>query len=352
MATTGGPPWSPANGSGSPRPPPGTGGSRPATACGCSRAMPRGASLCSRRTHPRPASTERDLFPPEANAMDGIPRLRLVSSFPLGALRGQRRGGKGVSHRRRRAHGLFVRRLLPAEVVAAALRSALPRTTTLRARNPSRACCRRNISSGWIPWRPWSPESRPQSGVRTMWWVWEAPEDGRYTWSLTDPGGLSLSLFPTHSRLRVTVFTGSSVEDLYLVAESRMDAEPSDFVFQAARPGSGTGSRPAFRPVICRAISDSRCLQRKLSGGQPPATTVSPARRRWSGATGSTTGSNRFATMEPSERVGPLGHSSLWWRYEAPRFGMVQNFGSTSPWLPGCWPSTGKLPVVSDRSSS
>ena len=47
--------------------------------------------------------------------------------LPLGSLLCQRRSRKGVSHRRRRAHGLFVRRPLPVEMVGAALRSPLPK---------------------------------------------------------------------------------------------------------------------------------------------------------------------------------------------------------------------------------
>ena len=39
------------------------------------------------------------------------------------------------------------------------------------------------------------------------------------------------------------------------------------------------------------------------------------------GAVGSISGSNYFATTEPGERSSLLGHSSLWWTYEAPDSG-------------------------------
>ena len=60
------------------------------------------------------------------------------------------------------------------------------------------------------------PGEPVETGVRTKWWVWEAPGDGYYTWRLRDTG----EVVPTYSKLRVTVFTGSSIEDLQLVAES------------------------------------------------------------------------------------------------------------------------------------
>ncbi len=63
-----------------------------------------------------------------------------------------------------------------------------------------------------------------ETGVRTKWWMWNAPEDGRYTWRL---GG---SAYP---RLRVAVFDGESVEALGLVAENGPDAAPFNLVFEA-----------------------------------------------------------------------------------------------------------------------
>ena len=73
------------------------------------------------------------------------------------------------------------------------------------------------------------PGEPVETGVRTKWWVWEAPEDGYYTWRLKDTG----EVVPTYSKLRVTVFTGSSIEDMQLVAESGPDAVPADFVLRA-----------------------------------------------------------------------------------------------------------------------
>ncbi|MCY3841504.1 MAG: hypothetical protein OXH09_23160, partial [Gammaproteobacteria bacterium] len=52
-----------------------------------------------------------------------------------------------------------------------------------------------------------------------------------------------------------------------------------------------------------------------------------PSNDAWSGATvltrasGTVTGSNRYATTEPYERIWDVGHSSVWWTFEAPADG-------------------------------
>ena len=273
---------------------------------------------------------ERDLFPPDTNATDGIPRLRLVSSFPLE--RSVVNAGAGREYL-----------IAVAEPTAYSSGGAYPlRWSPLpffpRSRNddivgaePIESALSSEHLIAVDPLATVEPGEPAASGIRTRWWVWVAPEDGHYTWSLKDPGGLSLAPFPIHSRLRVTVFTGSSVEDLYLVAESRMDAEPSDFVFQAAggqrywiAAGFPTGDLSAYSIPGAAA---------KIVWGPTPGNDRFSSAAPLSGAMGSTTGSNRFATMEPSERIGPLGHSSLWWKYEAPASGWYR-FRIDEPFAP------------------
>ena len=83
--------------------------------------------------------------------------------------------------------------------------------------------------------------------------MWEAPEDGYYTWRLKDTG----EVVPTYSKLRVTVFTGSSIEDMQLVAESgRTPYRPISCCGRLE--GNDIGSRPAFRQVISRRIPSAR----------------------------------------------------------------------------------------------
>ena len=173
------------------------------------------------------------------------------------------------------------------------------------------------------------PGEPVETGVRTKWWVWEAPEDGYYTWRLKDTG----EVVPTYSKLRVTVFTGSSIEDMQLVAESGPDAVPSDFVLRAVggqrywiAAGFPTGDITAYT----QRTASARVIWGPTSVNDSLASAVSLA-----GAAGSITGSNRFATTAPGERPGLLGHSSLWWTYEAPAAGWYRFWidEPDAPWV-------------------
>ena len=173
------------------------------------------------------------------------------------------------------------------------------------------------------------PGEPVETGVRTKWWVWEAPEDGYYTWRLKDTG----EVVPTYSKLRVTVFTGSSIEDMQLVAESGPDAVPSDFVLRAVggqrywiAAGFPTGDITAYtqRTASARVIWGPTPVNDSLSSAVPLV-----------GSAGSITGSNRFATIERGESASALGHSSLWWTYEAPATGWYRFWidESDAPWV-------------------
>ena len=159
------------------------------------------------------------------------------------------------------------------------------------------------------------PGEPVETGVRTKWWVWEAPEDGYYTWRLTDSG----EVVPTYSKLRVTVFTGSSIEDMQLVAESGPDAAPFDFVLQAVG-GQRYWISAGFPAGDITAYTQRTASARVIWGPTPVNDSLSSA-VPLVGSAGSITGSNRFATIERGERPSALGHSSLWWTYEAPAAG-------------------------------
>ena len=150
-----------------------------------------------------------------------------------------------------------------------------------------------------------------ETGVRTKWWVWDAPEDGSYTWRLTDAG----EVVPTYAKLRVTMFTGSSTEDLQLVAQTGPDAAPSDFVVEAVG-GQRYWIAAGFRTGDVTAYS-----QPNASGiviwGPTPGNDRLASTETLPGTAGSISGSNRFATLERGERGSVLGHSSLWWNYGA-----------------------------------
>ncbi len=170
-----------------------------------------------------------------------------------------------------------------------------------------------------------------ETGVRTRWWVWEAPEDGRYTWRLQEP--------VTYSYLRVTVFTGPSMqgppsmEDLELVAQTRPHAAPAEFVFQATAGqrywiAAGLPAR-SFEAYLLPAATAV------VTWGPTPDNDNLAAAAPLEEASGSVSESNRFASTERGERTSLLGHSSLWWTYEAAAAGWYRFWldDPYSPWV-------------------
>ena len=285
---------------------------------------------------------ERDIFERDVPESDSIPPLRLVSSFPIPISFFPAGGGREylIAIAEPTAHlsgGPYQLRWTALPFAPRSRNDDIVGAEPIESAPSSEHLIGVDLTSTVQPGEP------VESGVRTRWWVWEAPEDGRYTWRLTDAGGLLRAdpggqlptdlggLFPTYSKLRVTVFTGSSIEDLHLVAESRMDADPPDFVFQAVggqrywiAAGFPTGDVTAYTELGASA---------KIIWGPNPGNDNFSSAVPLSGATGSITGSNRFATMESSERTGRLGHSSLWWTYEAPASGWY-SFRIDEPFAP------------------
>ena len=173
------------------------------------------------------------------------------------------------------------------------------------------------------------PGEPPETGVRTRWWVWEAPENGRYAWRLQD--------FLIYSNLRVTVFSGSSMEDLELVTQNRPHEAPSDFVFQATA-GQRYWIAAGFPPRSLEAytLSGASVL---VTWGPTPGNDNLAGAAPLEDPSGSVTESNRFATTERGERSALLGHSSLWWTYEAPAAGWYRFWldDPFSPWVLSVW---------------
>ena len=155
------------------------------------------------------------------------------------------------------------------------------------------------------------PGEPPETGVRTKWWVWDAPEDGFYTWRLTDAG----EVVPTYAKLRITMFTGASSEDLQLVARTGPDTAPSDFVVEAVG-GQRYWIAAGFRTGDVTAYSQDIASGMIIWGPTPGNDRLASA-ETIPGTAGSISGSNRFATLERGERGSVLGHSSLWWNYGA-----------------------------------
>ena len=150
------------------------------------------------------------------------------------------------------------------------------------------------------------PGEPAASGVRTRWWSWTAPETDEFTWRLTGPAGLSLA-----------GFSGDSLDTLELLGSARDTG--NEFVFSAEEDetyrfavGLATGHGSAF--------TDSSVVG-TVDFGPTPSNDAWSAATALAAAGGTVTGTNRYATTEPYERIWDVGHSSVWWTFRAPADG-------------------------------
>ena len=172
------------------------------------------------------------------------------------------------------------------------------------------------------------PDEPPETGVRTRWWRWDAPQSGLYAWRIEDVG----EVVPTYPKLRLTMFTGTQLDNLRLVAESGPGA-PFDFLLDATggerywiAAGLGTGHPAAYEEYGVSA---------NLVWGATPDNDEAAGAARMTGSSGTVSGSNRFATRTRGERSATLGRSTLWWTYEASASGWARFAvdGSGGPWV-------------------
>ena len=160
------------------------------------------------------------------------------------------------------------------------------------------------------------PGEPAETGVRTRWWTWTVPEDGRYTWRLTD------TLF---TELQVTAFAGPvggqdvDFADLQLVGATGPHVAATEFAFNAVAKrrywfaaGHSASDLGAFQWFSASAT---------LAWGAAPENDQLANAAALSGASGAVGGTNAFATTERGERTGREGNSSLWWTWEAPTAG-------------------------------
>ncbi len=153
------------------------------------------------------------------------------------------------------------------------------------------------------------PGEPAATGVRTRWWVWTAPEDGSFTWRLTETA---------YTQAQVAVFFRDADENLQLVGATGPVVTSTELAFQAVRGerywisvGLPKGDYGAFSFWGTRGI---------LRWGPTPENDDLDRATSLAGASGSITGLGRFATTEPDQRGG-LGHSSVWYGYETPAAG-------------------------------
>ena len=156
---------------------------------------------------------------------------------------------------------------------------------------------------------PGEPEA---SGVRTRWWSWTAPGTGRFTWKLSS----------FWSELTVAAFAGDTLENLELVGSTGSDVTSREFSFVAMEDerywlsvGWPAGDYNAYTSPSAsgRLVRGLTPLNDELEGAIALGSTR-----------GLSSASNAYATTAAGELKDQLGHSTLWWTYEAPTAGWYE----------------------------
>ena len=168
---------------------------------------------------------------------------------------------------------------------------------------------------------PGEPE---ETGVRTRWWAWEAPSEGRYTWRHVPERATR-----AWRQLRVRAFAGSSLEDLSLVGT----AHPSgDFTVDV-----GAGEKlhlVAGFPANGSDAFTTSYASGELTWGPTPVNDTIAAASFLDREYGAVSGSNRFATTDEGARLDVVGRQAVWWTFEAPADGWYRFSadGEGGPW--------------------
>ena len=171
---------------------------------------------------------------------------------------------------------------------------------------------------------PGEPE---ETGIRTSWWVWEAPGDDVYTWRIVTPPG-------EERVLRVVALTGEGepgLTDLEALAHADAFASPS---FRLEATGGQRYWLAAGFPAQSHAGYTNARAEADLDWGPAPGNDDAAGARALAGASGSFAGSNRHATKASGAKSETLGDSTVWWTYEAPGAGWVRfAVAETGPWV-------------------
>ena len=171
------------------------------------------------------------------------------------------------------------------------------------------------------------PDEPVETGIRTQWWSWIAPDTRTYTWKF----GRTVD-----SHLAVGIFRGAVLNELELVATNAADRTTGDFTFDGVE-----GER--YSISIGWPIGDSHAFLKNYERGfwRPGSGEfetgfwrlgATPTNDQPEGAIalGSTRGlalaSTAYATTGPGESTDLLGRSSLWWTFEAPTAGWYRFF--------------------------
>ena len=166
------------------------------------------------------------------------------------------------------------------------------------------------------------PGEPVETGVRTAWWVWKAPASGHFTWR-SQTSYLDSPYTCQGRCLRLAVFTGETLDELQFVGTTPTDAVTAELTFEAVEDQRYWLSL-GFPPDHSEPFLLSRSVEATLRWGPTPENDSLANAASLTGAEGSVSGSNEYATIERGERTGALGDSSIWWSYEAPASGFYR----------------------------
>ena len=148
------------------------------------------------------------------------------------------------------------------------------------------------------------PDEPVETGVRTNWWVWQAPSTERFTFRLRN----------TQSQLwRMTALVGETLADARVIATSDPFNVVPEFVLDATES-------ERYRISLGFPANDLAAFQTTSADDEinwaptPPNDELAMA-ALISASNGTAEANNAFGTTEDREPTKSLGHSSLWWEF-------------------------------------
>ncbi len=176
------------------------------------------------------------------------------------------------------------------------------------------------------------PGEPVETGVRTRWWKWDVPADGRYTWRLEERGEYPWRRGEGVPGLQVRAFGGGTIDELHLLGGAGPGA-PGEFAFDAT--AGDTLYFAAGFPGQGNDAYDVRQAEVDMVWGVTPRNDGVADAAALDSAAGSVSGTNRFATTDAGVRVDLTGRSAVWWTFEAPADGWYRfaASGDGGPWL-------------------
>ena len=147
------------------------------------------------------------------------------------------------------------------------------------------------------------PNEDARTGVGTIWWRWSPPSVGDYVFRLDGAGVGTLA-----------AFEGTSLDDLTFIVDG------SSLRF-STRDERQYWISLGYRSDSMFADVDGIRSAGGFAWGPAPVNDVFSAPEALSGTSGTMTADHSFATSSLAEFDHIRGHSSLWWRWEAPSDG-------------------------------